>query len=77
LCVFVAISPSYAATELKDEGTHKGWVTSIDCTGAGIDCSASGVQGTINVPVTIPETSSLCFYAGDIVSYDEDEVYYY
>jgi len=50
LCVFVAISPSYAATELKDEGTHKGWVTSIDCTGAGIDCSALGIQGTVNVP---------------------------
>ena len=50
LCVFVAISPSYAATELKDEGIHKGWVTSIDCTGAGIDCSALGIQGTVNVP---------------------------
>jgi hypothetical protein len=41
---------SFSANQLKDEGVHKGWVTSIDCTGAGVTCSASGIQGTINVP---------------------------
>jgi len=45
-------SPCFAATQLKDEGVHKGWITSIDCVGDGIAATASGIQGTITLSGT-------------------------
>jgi hypothetical protein len=35
--------------QLQDEGTGQGRVQILNCTGAGITCSKSGVTGTLNV----------------------------
>lgn len=35
--------------ELRDEGASQGGVKKLDCTGAGVTCSRSGVVGTINI----------------------------
>lgn len=42
-------SPLYAATEIKDEGTHQGYINIVDCVGTGISCAASGITGTLTV----------------------------
>lgn len=35
--------------DLRDEGVSQGGVKKLDCTGAGVTCSRSGVTGTINI----------------------------
>lgn len=48
--VFVALGdPLWAATQLKDEGTSQGYINKIDCVGAGIACTRSGITGTVTV----------------------------
>ena len=42
-------SPVYAATQLKDEGTAQGYFNVLDCSGAGISCSNSGITATVTV----------------------------
>jgi len=40
---------SFAATKLKDEGSSQGFINEIDCVGAGIACTRSGIEGTLTV----------------------------
>lgn len=42
-------SDAYAATRLEDEGTSQGFINEIDCVGAGIACTRSGITGTLTV----------------------------
>lgn len=41
---------SSTTLELRDEGVSQGNIKKIDCTGAGVTCSRTGVVGTVNVP---------------------------
>lgn len=41
--------PVFGATRWKDEGTLQGYIGVIDCVGAGIACTKSGIKGTVTV----------------------------
>lgn len=50
LALLILIStPALAATELRDEGTSQGYINVIDCVGAGVSCSKSGIVGTATI----------------------------
>jgi len=49
---FLMVSSSYAAlppTRILDEGVDKGVFFKLDCTGAGVECTQSGITGTMTV----------------------------
>ena len=49
-CLIILLIPNLcfgAAMQLKEEGVHQGWITSLDAVGADITASAVGIQGTI------------------------------
>ncbi len=50
-CFVVLLFPliAHCATEIKDEGVHQGYVNILDCKGAGVSCTASGITGDITV----------------------------
>jgi len=47
VCVFPALS--WAAIDLRDEGTSQAFVWNLDCVGANIACTTSGADGTLTI----------------------------
>lgn len=66
--LLISNSLAYGATQLKDEGTSQGYINVVDCVGAGIACTKSGITGTLTVggggggdhdPVTVSDTAEI------------------
>ena len=49
ILTFLFINPLYAATELKDEGTSKGYINRLNFIGSGVSAARDGIQGNITV----------------------------
>jgi len=49
LAFFGFLAPSYAAFELRDEGTGQAFVWNLNCVGANVSCTTSGADGTLTI----------------------------